>query len=360
MTLFLYVLRQLAVSVVFSAGGLFFIALPGVVVSAVNQLGGVGMTSILEFLPLVLVDLVPYLLPIGFLLAVVATYGRLAADNEWTAIAMAGVHPLRMLVPALVLATGLGGLTHWLSAEISPSLSFREREFVRNTVIAGFHHLNPGQTELSFSKFYLSSQFRDAESNTFRDVLIHIPSREDGGDADRERTILADRATITFQGERMRIELEHARSADGQQDVTVGQFVVELDLNQLFRVNARSRRHWRFQTSAVLGGMLQRGEVEDKDVRAAIYELHRRDAVTCSYFLFILLGAPTGLLLRRGTQLGALAVAVGYALLYYLLAMRLGKTLGQWGTIPPALAAWATTMIGFAAGLILSWRTFRR
>jgi lipopolysaccharide export system permease protein len=359
-TLFSYILRQLAVSVAFAAGGLFFIAIPGVVVSAVHQLGGVSMGALLRFLPLVLIDLVPYLLPIGFLLAVVATYGRLAGDKEWTAIAMAGIHPMRALIPALVLATLLGGLTQWLSSEISPSLSLRKRQFMRNTIVEGLRELEPGQTEIDFGgKFYLSSQFRDAD-NTFRNVLIHLPSREDGGDSDRERTVLADRATFSVANDRIRIDLENARSADAYQDFHVGRFVAELDLNQLFKVNPRHRRAWRFLTSSELKQAVQRGVVPADEVRQAIYELHRRDALTASYFLFILLGAPTGLIMRRGTQLGALAVAVGYALLYYLLNMRLGKTLGEWGTIPPAFAAWATTLIGFAGGLLLWWKVLRR
>jgi len=365
LTLLLYVLRLLSAAVAVSAGGMFFLAIPAIVVNAVHKLGGVNMGALLGFLPLVLVDLVPYLMPIGFLLALVATYGRLAADNEWTAICMAGVHPVRMLLPAFVVAAALGGVSHYLTTEVSPGLSFAKREYGRKVVIDGFRDVNPGRTEVKLGEFYMSAQYRDPQSNIFRDVTIHLPAstkRVEGasGEGLAGLTVLADVVEISFPGDRMRIHLTRARVADEGHHVRVGHSVAEVDLDELLDLKPKDRLKWRYQTSRDLRGLLDRGEVEAKDVRAAVYELHARVTRTATYFLFILLGVPTGLLLRRGTQLGALAAAVGYALLYYLLAMRLGKTLAGWGTVSPVLAAWATTGIGTVAGLFLCWKALRR
>lgn len=365
MTLFLYVLRLLCAAVVISAGGLFFIAIPGIVVSAVHTLGGVNMGALLGFLPIVLVDLVPYLLPIGFLLALVSTYGRLASDNEWTAINMAGVHPVRMVWPALLVALVLGGFSHWLSTEVSPGLSFAKREYARNILVGSFRNVNPGRTEVQFNDFYLSAQARDPNSNTFRDVTIHLPAKARGtaaktGESQAGRTILADVATFSFPSDCMRIDLERPRSADEGHDVHVGHLAFEVDVDDLLQIKPKNRREWKYQNSRELSRMLAAGELAEKDVRGATYEWHRRNTLTATYFMFILLGVPTGLLLRRGTQLGALAAAVGYALLYYLLSIRLGKTLTGWGMIPPAVGAWATTAIGSTAGLFLCWKAFRK
>ena len=83
-------------------------------------------------------------------------------------------------------------------------------------------------------------------------------------------------------------------------------------------------------------------------------------AMSCAVLMFLGLGAPTGLILRRGTQLGALAVAVGYALTYYLLSMRLGKELVREEVVPPAVGAWLAISIGFAAGAALLSRATKR
>ncbi|MEM7517832.1 MAG: LptF/LptG family permease, partial [Planctomycetota bacterium] len=62
----------------------------------------------------------------------------------------------------------------------------------------------------------------------------------------------------------------------------------------------------------------------------------------------------------KGTQLGALAVAVGYALVYYILSMRLGKEFALSGVLPPAASAWVTTVLGSGFGLWLMRRAMRR
>ena len=92
----------------------------------------------------------------------------------------------------------------------------------------------------------------------------------------------------------------------------------------------------------------------EHDVRKAWLAVHHRIAIACACLLFLLLGVPTGLILRRGTQLGALASAVGYALAYYVLSMRLGKALGESGALPPWVGAWATTGIGLVVGVVLA------
>jgi lipopolysaccharide export LptBFGC system permease protein LptF len=76
--------------------------------------------------------------------------------------------------------------------------------------------------------------------------------------------------------------------------------------------------------------------------------------------MFLLLGIPTGLLLRRGTQLGALSVAVGYALLYYVLAMRLARDLGSDQVLPPLFAAWSVDIAGSVVGAWLLYKALRQ
>src|SRR6185436_5495692 len=98
---------------------------------------------------------------------------------------------------------------------------------------------------------------------------------------------------------------------------------------------------------------LARGELEAdaEKKRVVVYELHNRCATSSTCLMFLLLGVPTGLLLRKGTQLSALATAVVYALLYYLLSMRLSKQLALGAYLSPAVGAWAITGVGTLFGL---------
>ena len=123
----------------FAVAAMLFIALPGIAAAAIHKLENANMVLVFGYLPLVVQNLTPYVLPIGFLLAVVSTYGRLAAENEWTAIMMAGVRPLKMFMPALVLALGLGAGMYGMVSEVLPTLK-KEGEAVPDR---GRAHLDP-------------------------------------------------------------------------------------------------------------------------------------------------------------------------------------------------------------------------
>ena len=90
------------------------------------------------------------------------------------------------------------------------------------------------------------------------------------------------------------------------------------------------------------------------------YEFHERlsNALTC--LMFALVGTGTGILLRRGTQLAALAVSVGYAVLYWVLALRLGRELIFKGVIPPWAGTWGPLLICALGGVWLVRRAFKR
>ncbi len=101
---------------------LFTIAL--VAFTAIIMLGGLTQQLMLEGLgPMAVLDLMPYLLPIGLqfglpptlLFAVCSVYGRISADNEVIAIKAAGVNPWRIMSPTLVLAFVLSLVAVWLN-----------------------------------------------------------------------------------------------------------------------------------------------------------------------------------------------------------------------------------------------------
>ena len=96
------------------------------------------------------------------------------------------------------------------------------------------------------------------------------------------------------------------------------------------------------------------------DLLAARHRLHDRDSMLAICLVFFLVGAPIGLLLSGGTQLGALASSVGFALVYYTLTLRFGRDLASQGTIPPWLGGWGGALLGLSVGAVLTVRVFRR
>src|SRR5437773_1361324 len=151
----------------------------------------------------------------------------------------------------------------------------------------------------------------------------------------------------------MLVSFQHARVVRGEVDVRNESPVIRLDLDELQREGETAYASMRYKRTSELAAALSRGDFASDPARARSvrFEIQQRRAISSTYLMFLLLGVPTGLLLRRGTQLGALSVAVGYALLYYVLSMRLGKQLATSSILPPFLGAWAINLIGMLAGL---------
>lgn len=349
MKLELYILRQLLVATLFAVLGMLFIALPGIAVSAVHKLAGVDTLVLLKYLPLITAGLIPYIMPIGFLLAVVSTYGRLAADNEWTAIRMAGTHPLKVFVSPLLLAVVLGASTYLLVSNYLPELKRQQRQYLLNAVGEVVRNLSPGRTELQLGLFYLSSRFRDRETGAFLDAFVYIPV-EDGED----KELRAESVMIHSQDNAMTVTLENWRTVLVNEDVANEKLTVILPLGSMVDPKSRRFRRPRYQTTPQLRERVRSEEPHSKDWTASVFEIHNRYAIGTTYAMFLLLGSSTGLILRRGTRLGALAVAAAFAVLYYVLSLRLGKMLGTGGSVHPIIAAWVTTGLGmFFGGIAL-------
>ncbi len=353
MKLLNYIQRELLVDFVFAVGGMFVLCLPGIAVSAVHRLSGVPMSAILAIVPILFANLVPYMLPLGYLLAVVVTYGRLAADNEWTAILMAGVHPVRMILPAVPLAVILGAGSFYLVSEVLPDLRRKEKSATLSALRDTIVNLSPGRTELHLGKFHLIAGYR--EGDEFLEAVIHIPARQ-GGSA---KTLAARRVRFGFEGSEMIVYLTQARAVHGTFDISSERTVLRLDLDELQAEAARSYDSLRYKRSSELRDQLKSVTVDPTRAEQMRFEIHARSAIASTYLMFLALGMPVGLLLRRGTRLGALSVAVGFALLYYVLSMRLGKQLALNNVLPPILCAWAVNGAGFVAGLALLRKAFK-
>jgi len=353
MKLVVHILRELTHAFVFAVFGMFVIALPVIAVAAVSKLAGVNTLGVLGYLPLLIGGLVPYVLPLSYLLAVVTVYGRLAADNEWTAIRMAGIQPLKMVLPAAILAAACSAGTLWLLSETLP-LARRLRDDYKATAIREqVKQIPANETEIKLDQFYLCSAWRDGDA--FIDAWLHVPAigREPA------RTLRARSVRFEFTEKDLYIHLHGAHIVSDAKDFANENPTLRLDLEELFGSKTAQLNRPRHLTSTELAQRAAEPGVSEALRTQLVFEIHDRRALSATYWMFLLLGVPTGLLLRKGTQLGAISAAVGYALLYYLLSMRLSKELSTSQVIPPAIGAWIVVALGCVCGAILLRKALR-
>ena len=81
---------------------------------------GLGPAQLLRIAPLVVPSMLPFTIPATLLLTVCVVYGRIAGDLELTAAKAAGINPVSLLTPTLLLAAGLSIFSFALTDRVIP------------------------------------------------------------------------------------------------------------------------------------------------------------------------------------------------------------------------------------------------
>jgi lipopolysaccharide export LptBFGC system permease protein LptF len=385
--LFRYILSQLATAALLATLALFFVVFPATAVSAVQKLGGVSLGAVLRYIPMVGGELLPYLLSLGFLLGVVTTFGRLVADREWVAILMAGIHPARLLLPGLVVAGVMGGLTLVLVSEVSPTWKAEQGRFRVDALIQSFRSLAPGRSEIDFGKFYLAGVQRIGD--TFYDVQIVVPNPD--GTAQH---LVASSARVMLTDSHLGLALTGMATVKDEDTLANEAPTFWVALDSLVERRPKFLGSGGFRRSSELRAALRvdQGLRADPELAARVaafdtqeygpgseskmiseegllapklshgyrFELHSRWARCLNFLVFLALGVATGLRLGGIKPLASFGAASGYAFVYYVLSMRLGKQLAASGKIEPLVAAWSADCLGLLIGGLWLWKELRR
>jgi lipopolysaccharide export LptBFGC system permease protein LptF len=259
-------------------------------------------------------------------------------------------------MPGALLALVLGAGTIWLMGTLSPQWKLEKDQFRADVLVQTLRNLAPGRTEFDIGRFYLSARGRDGQA--FTDVQIVVPEL-DIEDEVENIVLVADRVDIGFDEKSMLLKLTNARTVNRSRSYAGGTNTsVPLDL--IFERKQRDATRAKYRTTAALLTALETEDLTPEQADYYEFEIHRRWSIGVTYFLFLLIGMPTGLWLRSGTQLTAFGAASAYAFTYYILSLQLGKSLAKQGAIDPQLAAWSTNAIGLVVGLLMMWRILRR
>lgn len=87
-------------------------------------------------------------------------------------------------------------------------------------------------------------------------------------------------------------------------------------------------------------------------------EIHKKYAIPVSCLVFVLIGAPLGIMARRGTFGTAASLSLGFFLLYWICLIG-GERLGDRGIIEPWLGMWAANIVLGLLGVYLTFRSAR-
>lgn len=354
---------------------------------------------VLEVFFLNLAWIVAVSIPMAVLVASLMAFGRLAADNEVTALKAGGVSFFQMVSPVLAAGILLGSGHLFFMDVILPEANYRARSLMndihraRPTLlftggifmkdIPGYSILidrvNPRNNEISGITIYETENLRfprlmTAESGEFHvnetgsrlDLMLYdgelLQQDESSGRFFKEiferqrfsiRTEPAgvQRSEAGVRGDReLNIEMMQARIDEWQREIDEASAIMEpAPVSPDAEADSFQAARDRAERTVSL---------RQRQKNSYIVEIHKKYAISAACFVFVLIGAPLGVRIRRGS----IGVGVGVSLCFFLLywaCLLGGEELADRDLIDPVWAMWAANIVIGVPGAVLVWVTGR-
>ncbi len=93
-------------------------------------------------------------------------------------------------------------------------------------------------------------------------------------------------------------------------------------------------------------------------VNKFMVEIHKKFSIPFASIVFVLIGAPLGIMARKGSMGIGISLSIGFFLLYWVFLIG-GEDLADRRIISPFLAMWAANIIVGLVGVYLTWKTVK-
>ncbi len=351
---------------------------------------GLSPNDISHLVPYVVPSTLPYTVPVSLLFSATVVYGRLAGDNEIIAIKTAGLSVWRVLRPTLLIATVLSLLLLWVSGGWIPRCTHSAKMVLYHDLEDMFYKMLAREKEFNHPKWPFLIKVRDVEGTKMLDAYFLHKVK---GGTDYDATIIAKKAEMHFflSEKLVRVYLEDSESrgsGDGIlikddvleipipedtrfivekkiQEFTNDELAVEIrknrELNRTVRKSVAIKDSFEFAAGRI-------GAIDWSDVFQAIRnrsvwigrvneletEWHLRISMAFGSLLFVILGAPVGILFARRDFLSAFMTCFLPIIGVYYPLMLMGQNLSKEGMLAPIYSLWiGNVLLAVGAGFVL-------
>ncbi len=379
---------------------------------------GLSLSVILEFLFLNLAWMIALSVPMAVLTATLMAFGRLAADNEITAMRAGGVSLYQILPHVLLVAAVVGGALVWFNNSVLPNFNHRARllamdiarkkpminldsgvfytdiphysilvekvqdrdslSLVENVTIYDQTNANEiktivarqGRIHVDQHTGLLEIALTDGEAQSvnivnlnefqrvqFPRMVIRIPvtemiltRRNSGYRGDREKS--AAQLMADVQNNRKKIA-ERRQDIREKLDKLWSRYIGQATRPTLKQILADHKR-----TLALIKADANMIRSFQRTNDMFLVEVHKKYAIPTACVVFILIGAPLGIIVRKGGMLLSAGLSLGFFLLYWICLIG-GESLADRQIISPQTAMWAPNVLVGIAGLYLVARMGR-
>lgn len=349
---------------------------------------GLGPHDILTLIPFVIPSTLAYTVPVSMLFAVTVVFGRLASDNEVIAVKTAGLSAMTILWPAIFMGAALSASLLYLNNDFIPRCNTNAKLAIFKNFEDAFYKylkIDKGFTnpEWPFLIFVLDV---DLDTHTMHDAIFKHRAKKDSGQ-DYDMVVRAKKANIKFDmiAGVARVYLDGSEIVPGGKSddvVIINDRVIEMPIpdknakayekgtmeftraeldseqNDLIRKISRERKRQAMAAALWIGSgrsdrvdwvHVQRAFADygfwEKRHAEIETEKQRRIAQSFGTVLFVILGAPVGILFAKRDFLSAFISCFIPIIICYYPLMLLGMNLGKEGVVPPIIALWGGNLL---------------
>jgi LPS export ABC transporter permease LptF len=297
-----YILREFFGAFVISIFVLTFVMILGNLIRLAELViaRGISFPAAAKLFLYLIPFLFSFIIPIATLTATLLAIGRLASDNELIAIRCSGIGLMRLLTPLLIIGLILSLFCVILNNEIIPTSLHKSRETLielgtQNPAAA----LEAGTFITAFDKFIIFIYQIDGQK--FQNIRIYEPQ----GENKPPRTIIARSGEFIVLPEKQLLKL---KLVDGTSDeinpkdpenfykLNFKTYFMNIDFKkQQKKIGKKSKD----MTLAELREQYIGFSAKGIDTTPIHVEINKRNALSFSCVIFILIGAPFAMVTRR-------------------------------------------------------------
>jgi len=317
---------------------------------------GVDIISVSKLFFYLLPYLLSYTIPMAMLTATLLAFGRLASDNEITAMRASGIRMLRISFPILTVAliVSLGLIP--LNDKLIPRARYISRSMLKDIgVKRPAAYLEAGTFIKAFGDYIIFIHAID--KNTFKNIRIYQPQ-----EGRQTRTIVAEEGEIISIPQKKVIRLKLVNGSSDEPDprnpenfykLNFKTYYMSLSTEGMFGSRKPDKKAKEMTLSELrkeYAKMKSKG-IDKLELASILTEIHKKISLSFAPLVFVLIGIPAAIKTRRGEKTIGFGVSLAIIVLYWVLLA--GATACSLrGNIPPWVAMWTPTAILSSIGIL--------
>lgn len=358
---------------------------------------GVEILVLAKIFAYSLAYMVALVVPMSVLVATVMAFGRMGAASEIIAMKSAGISMYRIIAPILIIASIMAFGMVWFNNNILPEANYRasnlsaavffkrpfltfnnrEKQFINDipSVVIRVESIDYSTEELRGVSLFRSYKgvYQDlivAETGRFitrpdsTGLILLLKNgelhHEDSRNPERYVRIVFNEFDQNFSMDsRLDIDYRNPRN-----DRTKLSSMMRNDVRQLQNGNIGLQRELQRKMRGEpvqedKSRILQNIKINNRQIASYKVELNKRNSIPFAAIVFVLLGAPLGILVKRSGASIGIGLSIGFFAVYYLF-LNGGESAGDRMLITPWLSMWAPNIVIGILGLFIFRYAARR